>query len=168
MKTKLITVLLFGFAINLFADMEPTYLSSTKNADQTISPPVSKVEQNIPPQQAVQVLKPDNIITLRVIGQGLAPESVQSKYQAIALAKRAAISDGYRLLVEKLYGVKIEGKDYIKNMIMQRSEVRTCVSAVIRYVDIVETKCAENFCEVELELKVSGKDWHHQFASVQR
>ncbi|MEY4505115.1 MAG: hypothetical protein RL154_1412 [Pseudomonadota bacterium] len=123
----------------------------------------SKVQVDVPPPN-INVLKPDNIITLRVIGQGLAPDNIQSKYQVIALAKRAAITDGYRLLVEKLYGVKVEGYDYIKNMVLQKSEVRTCVNAVIQYVNIVETKCADNFCEVELELKVSGKDWYYQLA----
>jgi len=111
-------------------------------------------------------LKPDNTLTLTVIGQGLAPESVQSKYHAVALAKRAAIADAYRLLAEKLYGVKVEGQDTIKNMVLQKSEVKSCVSAMIQYANIVETKCADNFCEVQVELKVAGSDWFPRLASA--
>ncbi|MEY4504616.1 MAG: hypothetical protein RL154_912 [Pseudomonadota bacterium] len=111
-------------------------------------------------------LKPDNSITLTVIGQGLAPESAQSKYHAIALAKRAAITDAYRLLAEKLYGVKIDGQDTIRNMVLQKSDVKACVSAMIQYANVVETKCADNFCEVQVELKVAGTDWYPKLASA--
>lgn len=119
-----------------------------------------------PPQTVAGPLKPDNSITLTVIGQGLAPQSVQSKYHAIALAKRAAITDAYRLLAEKLYGVKIDGQDTIRNMVLQKSDVRACVSAMIQYANIVETKCAEDFCEVQVELKVAGSDWYPKLASA--
>lgn len=151
----------------LFADMVSPNLATTKNPDTPMFPQaaVDTPDKNMQPA-VVNVLKPNNIITINVIGQGLAPENVQSKYHAIALAKRAAIADGYRLLVEKIYGVKVDGHDYIKNMVLQRSEVKTCVSAVIRYVNIVETKCADNFCEVELELKVRGQDWYARLASL--
>ncbi len=111
-------------------------------------------------------LKPDNSITLTVIGQGIAPESAQSRYHAIALAKRAAITDAYRLLAEKLYGVRVDGQDTIKNMVLQKSDVKACVSAMIQYANVVETKCADNFCEVQVELKVAGSDWYPKLASA--
>ena len=67
-----------------------------------------------------EALSRDNVITISVIGQGVAPESTISPYQAVALAKKAAIADGYRMLAEKLNGVKVEGYDLVKNMVVQR------------------------------------------------
>jgi outer membrane protein FlgP len=111
-------------------------------------------------------LNQNNTITLTVIGQGVAPESTISPYQALALAKKAAIADAYRMLAEKLYGVRVEGYDIVKNMVIQRSQVKTCVSSMIRHSNIVETKCAKDFCEVEMELKVVGNKWYSELASA--
>jgi hypothetical protein len=111
-------------------------------------------------------LAPDNSITVTVIGQGLAPLNAQSKYHAVALAKRAAITDAYRLLAEKLYGVRIDGKDTIRNMVLQKSDVKACVSAMIYFANIVETKCAEDFCEVQVDLTLKGSDWYPKLASA--
>jgi outer membrane protein FlgP len=111
-------------------------------------------------------LSQNNTITLTVIGQGVAPESTISPYQALALAKKAAIADAYRMLAEKLNGVKVEGYDIVKNMVIQRSQVKTCVSSMIRHSNIVETKCAKDFCEVEMELKIVGNKWYSELASA--
>ncbi len=114
----------------------------------------------------VAVLNSNNAITLSVIGQGVSPEHTISNYQALALAKKAAIADAYRMLAEKLNGVKVEGYDIVKNMVIQRSQVKTCVSSMIRHANIVETKCAKDFCEVEMELKVVGNRWYPELASA--
>jgi hypothetical protein len=114
----------------------------------------------------VAVLNSNNAITLSVIGQGVSPEHTISNYQALALAKKAAIADAYRMLAEKLNGVKVEGYDIVKNMVIQRSQVKTCVSSMIRHANIVETKCAKDFCEVEMELKVVGNKWYPELASA--
>jgi len=111
------------------------------------------------------VLNNNNAITLSVIGQGVSPEHTISNYQALALAKKAAIADAYRMLAEKLNGVKVEGYDIVKNMVIQRSQVKTCVSSMIRHANIVETKCAKDFCEVEMELKVVGNKWYPELVS---
>ena len=66
-----------------------------------------------------------NTVVLSVVGQGVAPSSTISPAQASALAKRAAVADAYRLMAEKVNGVRIEGRDYVRNMVAKRSEVRT-------------------------------------------
>lgn len=110
-------------------------------------------------------LSSSNSITISVIGQGVAPEHTISNYQSLALAKKAAIADAYRMLAEKLNGVKVEGYDLVKNMVVQRSQVKTCVSSMIKHANIVETKCAKDFCEVEMELKVVGEKWYPELVS---
>lgn len=112
------------------------------------------------------VLGTSTSVTLSVIGQGVSPENTISNAQALALAKRAAVADAYRQLAEKLGGVKVEGMDYVRNMVAQRSQVKTFVSSVIRHANIVETKCEKGFCEVEMELKVNGAKWYPELAAA--
>lgn len=124
------------------------------------------VKENVIVEEKNVVLNNNNVITLSVIGQGVSPEHTISNYQALALAKKAAIADAYRMLAEKINGVKVEGYDIVKNMVIQRSQVKTCVSSMIRHANIVETKCAKDFCEVEMELKVVGNKWYPELASA--
>ena len=48
------------------------------------------------------------IVTFYVIGKGLQPENSLSKGEAVLMAERAAVADGYRQLIEKLRGVYVE------------------------------------------------------------
>ena len=104
-------------------------------------------------------------IRISVTGQGVAPTNTSSPAQAYALAKRAAIADAYRLLAEKVKGVRIEGSDKIKNMMVMRSEVRTFVDAVISEAEIIETVFKDGLCEVEMELSIDPKQWKSILAS---
>lgn len=106
------------------------------------------------------VLKENRKLRIFVTGQGVAPcDDVCSPAQAYALAKRAAITDAYRLVAEKVKGVYVEGEDYIKNMMVKRSTVRTSVNAMIRNANVVETTFKDGLCEVEMEVQIS----HAQF-----
>ena len=114
------------------------------------------------------VMTKKSVTRLVVKGQGVAPSFTQSPAQAFALAKRAAMVDAYRLLGEKIQGVKVEGQDLIKNMMVKRSQVRTEVNAMIREATVIETEFKDGLCEVEVELVVTGARWHgtlsHAFA----
>jgi len=116
-------------------------------------------------QKSSQVLTRNNVLIFKVVGQGVAPVNTISPAQAKALAKRAAIADAYRQLAEKIAGVKIEGRDKIVNMITKRSVVRTCVSALIKNATIIDSATNDGLYEVEMEIKMYGKDWYHLFAS---
>ena len=109
------------------------------------------------PKEAV--LKENSNLRISVIGQGVAPMNTASPAQAYALAKRAAVADAYRLIAEKVKGVRIDGQDLIKNMMVKRSTVRTSVAAMVRNANIVETTFKEGLCEVEMEIVIS----HAQF-----
>lgn len=107
-----------------------------------------------------QVLEENKQIVISVVGQGVAPMNTSSPAQAYALAKRAAVSDAYRLIAEKVKGVRVDGQDVIKNMMVKRSTVRTSVNAMVRNANVVETTFKEGLCEVEMEIVIA----HSQFA----
>jgi len=48
------------------------------------------------------------VVTFQVTGKGLEPENALTKGEAIILAERAAVADGYRQLVEKVRGVYVD------------------------------------------------------------
>ena len=106
------------------------------------------------------VLARNSSLLISVTGQGVAPMNTTSPAQAYALAKRAAIADAYRMIAEKVKGVRIDGQDLIKNMMVKRSTIRTSVKAMVRNANVVETTFKEGLCEVEMEITLS----HAQFA----
>ncbi len=106
------------------------------------------------------ILQPTNIITIRAIGMGVAPEDTISPAQALVLAKRAAIADGYRQLGEKMYGIRINATDTIRDAVVQNTTVRTQVHAVIRNAQVVETVFQDGLCQVEMEIKLDGRRWY--------
>ena len=108
-----------------------------------------------PEVKGTNVLKENSFITISVTGEGVAPSFSISHAQAYALAKRAATADAYRLIAEKVNGVVVEGKDTVKNMVMQRSTVRTNVRAMIKNATIVETTFKDGLCEVTMEIQLS-------------
>ena len=174
--------------LNPFADTvstQPATHTSAQSAPKTYAAPNASVQtqamvpapqyepQPLPTAQSMQnysepVLSPSSTTRLVVKGQGVAPSFTQSPAQAFALAKRAAMVDAYRLLGEKIQGVRVEGQDIIKNMMVKRSQIRTEVNAMIKEASVVETNYKDGLCEVEVELIISGAKWHatlaHSFA----
>ena len=94
-------------------------------------------------------------LVITVFGQGVAPTVTASPAQAYALAKRAALADGYRQIAERVQGVHVEGQDSVKNMMLQRSTVRTSVEAMVRGANVMDTTFKDGLCEVELEIVLS-------------
>lgn len=109
--------------------------------------------------KAEEVLQKNKSTHISAIGQGVSPLNTSSPAQAYALAKRAAIADAYRSIAEKVKGVRIEGQDTIKNMMVQKSTIRTHVQAMIKNADIVETTFKDGLCEVEMEIVISYADF---------
>ena len=105
-------------------------------------------------------LTKDYDLQISVLGQGVSPMNTVSPAQAYAMAKRAAIADAYRLIAEKVKGVRVDGQDTIKNMMVQRSVIRTSVKAMVQKANIVETTFKDGLCEVEMEIILS----HSQFS----
>lgn len=106
-----------------------------------------------------EILKKNKTLIVSAVGQGVAPMNTTSPAQAYALAKRAAIADAYRSIAEKVKGVRIDGQDTIKNMMVQKSTIRTYVQAMVKNANIVETTFKEGLCEVEMEIMISHADF---------
>ena len=105
------------------------------------------------------VLKRDEPLRITVVAQGVAPAFTISPAQAYVMAKRAATVEAYRLIAERINGVKVDGQDTIKNMVVQRSTVKARVSAMIKNATIVESTFKDGLCEVEMEVELR----HEQF-----
>ncbi|MCI7046952.1 MULTISPECIES: hypothetical protein [Helicobacter] len=106
------------------------------------------------------IITPSSIIEISAIGMGVAPESTLSPAQALALAKRAAIVDAYRQIGEKMYGIRVNAQDTVRDMVLKNSTVKTKVMAVIRNAEIIETIYKDGLCQVNMELKLDGKRWY--------
>ena len=120
---------------------------------QEVKEPLPTLPNNTP------ILQYDKPLRISVVGQGVAPcNGACSPAQALALAKRAAIADAYRLIAEKVKGVYVEGNDYIKNMMVKKSTVRTHVAACLRNTSVVETTFKDGLCQVEMEIKLNHAD----------
>ena len=114
---------------------------------------------NMPQQE--QILSEGHDVRISVSGQGVAPMNTNSPAQAYALAKRAAVADAYRLIAEKVKGVRVDGQDLIKDMMVKRSTVRTSVQAMVRNANIVETTFKDGLCEVEMEVTLSRSQFSY-------
>lgn len=112
------------------------------------------------------MIKPSNIITIRAIGMGVAPGHAVNKAQAMALAKRSAIVDGYRQLGEKMHGVRITAKDTIKDAMIKSSTVRTSLNSLVRNAEVMETVYTDGLCQVEMEIRLDGRRWYQALAGV--
>ncbi|MCF6201792.1 MAG: hypothetical protein L3J42_06695 [Hydrogenimonas sp.] len=131
---------------------------TTRVYDASSNPKVTKIE-TLSKEEAPTLTK-NNTIYFQVVGQGVAPVNTVSPAQALALAKRAAIADAYRQLGEKIYGVRVEGRDLIRDMMISRSTVRTHIDAIIKDAKILDTKFKDGLCEVEMEISLNGKEWY--------
>lgn len=150
MKWFVLIMMLFSFELAASDEMsseEAGYVSGTDSNEM--------VQENQADASSKSVLKPHKTIIISVTGQGVAPVNTSSPAQAYALAKRAAIADGYRLIAEKVKGVEVEGQDLIKNMMVKRSTIRTAVNAIVKNANIVETTFRDGLCEVEMEIRLS-------------
>jgi hypothetical protein len=113
-----------------------------------------------------QVNTASKIIHVEANGIGVAPCSgTCSSAQAVAMARRAAILDGYKALAEKIYGIKINGRDSVKNMMLKSSTVRAYVEGLIKNAKVVDEEykngiyrvamqidfkvCQNNFCDLD-------------------
>ena len=133
--------------------VESVQLQDTVTNESAIECPQGGCGEVAPMEEAL--LAQNASIRISVTGQGVAPMNTNSPAQAYALAKRAAIADGYRMIAERVKGVRIDGQDLIKNMMVQRTSVRTSVNAVVKNANVLETTFKDGLCEVEMEVVLS-------------
>ncbi len=101
------------------------------------------------------------VIVLKATGEGITPnQGVSNMAQAKVMARRAAIIDGYKVLAEKMYGIKINGKDSVKDMMVQNSEVRTYVEGLIRGAKIDKESFKDGIYTVIMSVKLDTEKWN--------
>jgi hypothetical protein len=105
------------------------------------------------------ILRGRKVMTISAKGLGVAPVNTISPAQALALAKRAAVVDAYRQLGEKMYGIRIDAKDTIRDMASRSSVVKTRLQAVIKNAEIVDETYNNGLYEITMELKLDAMKW---------
>ena len=114
-----------------------------------------------------KMLAPDvseSELSFSAVGEGIAPLNTVSSAQALALAKRAAITDAYRQLASKLYGVKVNGKDTVKDAMLRSSTITAQVNGLIKNASIIDEKFNQGLYRVNVELKIDADKWKELFA----
>jgi hypothetical protein len=108
-----------------------------------------------------EVKKNNCIIKVEAKGVGVVPcNGTCNTAQAEAMARRAAILDAYKALTEKLYGIKINGRDSVKNMILQNSNIRAYVEGLIRGASVEEENFKNGMYSVRLSVKIDTRKWN--------
>jgi len=159
MKKVVISLALVGAFVN--AEM----VDNTRNVNVVLPSPqqntqsVTGVIPNSP-----RLSKP-SIIKISGIGEGVPPVSTVSPAQARALARRAAIGDAYRSLAEKMYGIRLSAKDRIRDLVAQRTEVRTAVYGIIRGATIDEEIWKDGLYKVVLVVNLDACMWSNYLSA---
>ena len=105
--------------------------------------------------------KKNCILNIEAVGKGVPPcNGACSVGQAQLMARRAAIIDAYRNLAEKIYGIRVNGRDTVKNMILQNSTLRSYVEGLIRGASIVDEEYKNGIYSVVLNMRLDVKKWN--------
>ena len=130
-------------------------MPEVKQNSQVTSAPMPNIIENTPVINAC-----NHIITISGTGEGVARPDAISPAQAKALARRAAIADAYRSLAEKMYGIRLSAKDRVRDLVTQRTEVRTAVYGIIRGAKIDEESWKDGLYKVVLLVKLDTCRWN--------
>ena len=130
------------------------------------------IVQKVSKEQIAKIIKDEKLAQINsmpekqfvVYGEGIAPMNTISPAQAIALAKRAAVTDAYRQLGEKLYGIRVNAKETVKDAALKDSRIVTQVNGLIKNATITENKYKDGLYTVRMELDMSGARWKEIFS----
>lgn len=141
-------------------------------SDETTSAKQDIVIQKVDKEDIRNVMKQEKMIydieqvdaVFGAVGEGIAPTNTVSHAQSLALAKRAAIADAHRQLAEKLYGVKINSKDTVRDAMLRDSTITAQVAGLIKNASIVEHDFKDGLYRVRMEMKIDQSKWQEIFA----
>ena len=102
--------------------------------------------------------------TFTAFGDGVPPLDTYSPAQARALAKRAAIADAQRQIATKLFGVKINAKDTVKDAMLKSSIIEARVHGLVKTAAIVDEQYKDGLYRVEMEVQMDKATWERLFA----
>jgi hypothetical protein len=145
----------------VFGAQQTDIVSTPSNETLTTPAPTVATQNNTAGCSITNITKKNCLLRLEVTGVGVVPcNGACSTAQAKVMARRAAIVDGYKALSEKLYGIKINGRDTVKNMILQNSSIRAYVSGLIRGANIEEEDFKDGVYSVVMSIKINVKEWN--------
>lgn len=96
------------------------------------------------------------IVTFNVIGKGVEPDAALNKGQAILMAERAAVADGYRQFVEKLRGVFVDA--YLNSGFgeVQQDVIKLNTQSWLRGVELVEIRPGDyGIVQAHMQLRIN-------------
>ena len=85
----------------------------------------------------------DRVVLFKVTGKGMAPETAVRRGEAMILGERAAVLDGYRLLLEKLRGALVETYSKRQGVDVDMDTISSQAKSYLKGVEIMETKVDE-------------------------
>ncbi len=98
-----------------------------------------------------------DVQVVEAVGVGLAPENV-SKAQGRALARRAAIVDAQRNLLEEIEGVQVDAETTVQDLTIASDTIRTKVSGLLQGAKVTEERYnMDGSYEVKIALPLYGK-----------
>ncbi len=172
MKKLILTFcLVLGFSA---CALDQRGMSTSKNRMSASTTPTDVVVQKVDKDDVRSIIREekmlandtntDSDLTFTAVGEGIAPLNTVSVGQALALAKRAAITDAYRQLASKLYGVRVNGKDTVKDAMLKSSTITAQVNGLIKNASVVDQDFKDGLYRVNVELKIDSDKWKELFA----
>ena len=143
------TVCVFVFILLVFSSCTSSGTGNNRFASDglEILPGVSSMKASdaagatINPEESSKKMKA--IVTLHVVGRGIAPENAINKGQAIIMGQSAARSNGYVKLAEKIHGVYVDSFKKLGRGIVDVEIVHQETQAWLRGAEVLEYKQAE-------------------------
>lgn len=103
-------------------------------------------------------------ISFSAVGEGIAPQNTISHAHALILARKAAIADAYSKLAGKLYGVKVNAEDTVRDAMLRDSSVNTKVQGLVKNASVVKDEFNNGLYRVEMRLSIDQDKWQEIFS----
>lgn len=96
------------------------------------------------------------IVTFYVTGKGLEPEGALTKGEAVIMAERAAVADGYRKLIEKVRGVYVDAFMKAGRGVVNHDAIQVHTQSWLRGTEVMEiTQGDYGITEARLRLRIN-------------
>jgi len=134
--------------------MAGTATAASTNVNVTINNILTPIEES---GQSGRVGWENGIV--EAVGTGFAPTNARSIAQGTALARRAAILDAQRNLLEAIQGVQVDSETTIRNLEITSDVVQTKVSGLLKGAKIVRQQAMpDGSYQVVMSINLYGND----------